>query len=790
MKPLVVLSTFSTLLLAQHAPENSRNPFAGDARAIAAGAKLYEQTCQSCHGGEGRGDRAPALNSGRFARGAEDGEIFLNIRNGIGGTQMPPFAALGSDAAWHLVAYIRSLSGAPEKDSPEFTVGDAAAGQSVFFGKAVCAGCHEVNGHGGVTGPDLSTAGRSTAASLAQKILTPDSPLGRGRRPQMIIVKTRDGREIHGVRLNEDTFSLQLRDAAGELHLLDKRTLAPGAESVRTENRSLMPGDYGKRLTASELRDLVAYLKTLTSRDLAKTAAAEIPGPGLTFERLRNSAAEPHNWFTYWGDYQGKHYSSLSQINLTNVRQLQARWALQMPGDSILEATPVVIDGVMYTAGPPGQVFALDARTGRQLWKYQRTQKVVNPYESNRFNRGVAVLGNRVFFGTLDAALVALDARTGLPLWEVQVADTKQGYSITEAPLAVKDRIVIGVAGGEYGIRGFVDAYDAATGKRAWRFHTIPGPGEFGHESWKGDSWQQGGGATWLTGSYDPELDLLYWGVGNPGPDMDGEVRHGDNLFSCSVVALDPATGRRKWHFQFTPADTHDWDANEDLVLVDRVFAGEKRKLLLQANRNGFYYVLDRTNGKFLRATPFVRQTWSTGFDENGRPKLAPGTTSSADGSVPVYPDLGGGTNFQSPSLSAQTGWMYVEYQESGQRFFRSTSTYEAGREYWGGRAVGLNEPTSAGIRAINHDTGKIEWDFKISQGSLNAGLLATGGGLVFAATREGNLIALDAKTGKSLWNFQAGAGIAAAPMSYAIHGQQFIAVSAGNVLYSFALPE
>src|SRR6185503_2926634 len=289
---------------------------------------------------------------------------------------------------------------------------------------------------------------------------------------------------------------------------------------------------------------------------------------------------EPQNWLTYWGDYQGHHFSALKQVDTTNVRQLQARWAVQMPGDSMLETTPLVIDGIMYTAGMPGQVFAIDAKTGLQIWKYQRQQKTVNPYESNRFNRGVAVLGNRVFFGTLDAALVALDSRTGLPLWETQIADTLQGYSITQALLALKDKIIVGVAGGEYGIRGFVDAYDLATGKRLWRFYAVPGPGEFGNDTWAGDSWKRGGGPTWLTGSYDPDLDIIYWGVGNPGPDMNAEVRKGDNLFTCAVLALDAATGKRKWHYQFTPNDSHDWDATEDFILVDRLFQGQNRKLL------------------------------------------------------------------------------------------------------------------------------------------------------------------------------------------------------------------
>jgi alcohol dehydrogenase (cytochrome c) len=459
-----------------------------------------------------------------------------------------------------------------------------------------------------------------------------------------------------------------------------------------------------------------------------------------------------------------------------------------MPGDTLLEATPIVIDGVMYTSGMPGDVFALDARSGLQIWKYSRKQKVVNPYETNRFNRGVAVLGNRVFFGTLDAALIALDARTGQPLWEVQVADTMQGFSITSPPLALKDKIIVGVAGGEYGVRGFLDAYDAKTGKRLWRFYTTPGPGEFGHETWKGDSWKLGGAATWLTGSYDPELDTLYWSIGNPGPDMDAEIRKGDNLFSCSVVALDPNTGTRKWHYQFTPNDDHDWDANQDLILVDRMWQGQPRKLLLQANRNGFLYVLDRTNGKLLQATPFVKQTWNLGFDANGRPKFAPNSGATPEGQV-VYPSLVGGTNWQAPSFDPTSNQLFLVFNESGNRYVRAETPYEPGKGYWGGRTLPV-EGSYAGIRALDTTTGARQWEYKVSQGSLAAGVLASAGGLVFAGTREGNLITLEAATGKFLWRFQTGGTIASAPISYAVDGKQFITLAAGGVLYSFALPD
>ncbi|HYE75755.1 MAG TPA: PQQ-binding-like beta-propeller repeat protein, partial [Blastocatellia bacterium] len=320
-------------------------------------------------------------------------------------------------------------------------------------------------------------------------------------------------------------------------------------------------------------------------------------------------------------------------------------------------------------------------------------------------------------------------------------------------------------------------------------FNTVPGPGEFGHETWPGDTWKRGGSPTWLTGSYDPELDTLYWGIGNPGPDMDAEIRKGDNLFSCSVVALDPATGKRKWHYQFTPNDSHDWDANEDLILVDKVFQGKQRKLLMQANRNGFFYVLDRTDGKFLMAKPFVKQTWNLGFDENGRPKIAPNSEATPEGNV-VYPSLLGGTNFQAPSYDPASGLLYVEFQELGQRFVRAPSEYEVGKQYWGGRGLPNGEPGYAGIRAIDTATGERKWEYRISQGSLSAGVLATAGGIVFAGTREGNLIALDSKTGKPLWRFQTGGTIAASPMSYSVDGKQFVAISSSGVLYSFALPD
>jgi alcohol dehydrogenase (cytochrome c) len=448
----------------------------------------------------------------------------------------------------------------------------------------------------------------------------------------------------------------------------------------------------------------------------------------------------------------------------------------------------------MYTT-LPGVVAALDARTGRQIWRFNRQQKVRSPYEINPFNRGAAIAGSRLFVGTLDAALIALDVATGRPLWETQVADTMLGYSLTSAPLVVKDKVLVGITGGEFGARGFLDAYDAASGRRLWRWYAVPAPGEFGNDTWKGDSWQFGGSPMWLTGSYDPELNLVYWTVGNPGPQIDRSTRGDlDNLFSDSVVALDPDTGQRRWHYQFTPNDGHDWDACQAVVLVDRVWHGRMRKLLLHADRNGMFYVLDRTDGAFLAATPFVYQNWNNGFDANGRPLIVPGSNSSREGSFFVYPRLVGGTNFQAPSYSPRTGWFYLEYREAGQAYVSAPVPFEAGRQYIGRDDAAAAVPPkpgepadSAGIKALDPETGKTMWDFKIFQGSLTTGVLATAGDVVFAAVRDGNVVALDARSGEHLWHFQTGANLAASPMSYAVDGRQYVAVAAGNVIYAFA---
>jgi alcohol dehydrogenase (cytochrome c) len=814
---VAVAATAAGVLLAQQPPVSDTvvNPLANNPTAVADGQRIYDGTCQTCHGAAGAGDASrggPPLNTGRLKQGDSDADLFRTIRQGVQGTQMPPFKGLRDEQIWQLVSYLRSLQGSAAASTPArgsaLPKGDVAAGELLFFGRAGCTGCHEINARGGVTGPDLSNAGRLPAAAIRQKIVAPNEPLpaapgarggggGRGAPPPVTIVaKMPDGREIRGVRRNEDQFSAQIVDASGQLHLIDKRRAA-----VSIENRSLMPNDYAKRLSADEVTNLVAFLATQQNRDLGKTVTQPLAG-GVSYQRLINATAEPHNWMMYWGNYHSTHYSALNQINPNNVRQLKAAWSFPvLGGNSVLEATPLVVDGVMYTTGSgnPATVTALDARSGRQIWRWTRQQKVVNPYEINPFARGVAILGNRLFVGTLDGWLVALDARTGQPLWEVEVVDTMEGSSITSPPLVLKDMVVTGMTGGEYATRGFVDAYDAATGKRRWRFYTIPGPGEFGHNTWKGDSWKTGGAPTWLTGSFDDELNLIYWPVGNPSPEFDRAARgEMDNLYSNSVIALDADTGALKWHYQFTPDDGHDWDSVQDMMLVDRVWRGQTRKLLLHADRNGHFYVLDRTNGRFLSGTPFIYQNWNAGFDENGRPQHVPGSNSSPQSSFLVYPTVGGATNFQAPSYSPLTGWFYLAFSEAGAVYTSAAQTITRGQQYLGrGRAAGpppargANQPApNAGIKALDPENGKTMWSYPLYQGSITNGVLATGGNLVFVSSRDGNIFALDARTGKYLWHFQTGGNHQASPISYAVEGKQYVALAAGNVIFSFTLQE
>ena len=786
---LVFLAAALTCAAQGDRAEAAKNPFApGDGQAIVAGRTLYGQACINCHGAAAAGDRGPALN----AMSKADGEVFITIRSGVRGTQMPAFSSFTTEQTWQIISYLRSLTPTGANPSAVAASGNAAAGKALFEGKGNCLGCHMVNGVGKSVGPDLSAASKMAPDQLTAKLTNPTPAQGgrgggRGRgqqRPGTVTAKTLDGREYRGAQKGLDALTVQFVDTNGLFHSFEKSQLA----DLKIEAKSLMPAN----LTAPEIANVVAYLSTLNG----------IPaqGKGLTWERIRDSAKEPENYLTYWGSLNGQHYSSLNQIDTSNVKNLEAKWAVPMFGSGIVESIPLVVDGIMYTTGPvagTAEVRALDAKSGRTLWRYTRKQTVVSPYEINQVNRGVTILGNRLFFGTLDAYMIALDARSGALLWEKKMGDTMLGYNITSPPVVVKDKIVTGITGGEFGVQAFLAALDPATGNELWRWNTIPGPGEFGHETWEGDSWKHGGAPTWLTGSYDADLNTLYWAIGNPGPDINGDVRRGDNLFSCSVVALDPDTGKRKWHYQFTPNDTHDWDSTEDMVLVDRMWHGENRKLLLHADRNGVFYVIDRATGKFLAASPFVRASWVKGWDENGRPITTENWRANPEGTT-VYPSLGGGSNFQAPSYSPLTSWMYFAYYDGPGRYSIGPAPFEEGKQFQGrGNGGGFGPPPadgqappSQGVMAFDPESMKVQWKFELAQNSLSAGVLATAGNVLFAASGEGHFIALDAKTGKALWSFAAGAGIPSSPMSYSVDGKQYVAVSSSNVLYSFALPD
>jgi len=523
-------------------------------------------------------------------------------------------------------------------------------------------------------------------------------------------------------------------------------------------------------------------MKRLAAALLMSAAlAAQVP-----YERILHAGDEPSNWLTYSGTYSGYRFSPLTQINRANVSRVKLAWMYQTNDLNQFEATPLVADGVMYLSEPPSNAAALDLRSGRPLWMFRRTAPSDVRLCCGQVNRGLAILGHTVFLGTVDAHLLALDSITGHVLWDVTVADYKQGYSITVAPLALKDKVIIGISGGEYGIRGFLAAYDAASGKPLWRFWTIPGPGERGHETWGGDSWKTGSAATWVTGSYDPLLNLVYWGTGNPGPDYNGEVRPGDNLFANSLVAVNADSGALAWHYQFTPHDTHDWDSNHVPVLLDAMFEGRARKLAIVANRNAFFYVLDRQTGEFLHARAYAKQTWARGIDAHGRPIEIPGLEPTPEGAI-VYPGLHGATNYGSPSYSPQTKLLYVSAREEGTLFYRATVEYQAGSYFSAGgmRGIAGLEP-SGSIKALNVLTGEQLWEFPLHSPPW-AGVLSTAGGLVFGGTNEGNLFALDAATGKPLWDMHAGGPAQGNPISYEFEGKQYIAMTAGHALLAFS---
>jgi alcohol dehydrogenase (cytochrome c) len=577
--------------------------------------------------------------------------------------------------------------------------------------------------------------------------------------------------------------AVEMTDAALTALLTHLRTLRPPAPATR---------DRTVRLTTTAGATLEGTVTGEGISDLQlRTSDGRVQLLRRSGDRFRPVTSQT-DWPSYDGQYSGNRYTTLRQIDKTNVARLAPRWIFAMDDTTGLQTTPVVVDGIMYITSA-NQCFALDAGSGRQIWHYQRPRsKGLVGNAAGGINRGVAVEGDRAFLVTDNAHLLALNRFTGAIEWEVEMADARQNYNATAAPLAAGGLIVSGVAGGDGGARGFVAAYESATAKERWRFWTTPLPGEPGSETWKGKTIEHPGGATWMTGSFDPELGLLYWPTGNPGSDMNGDERLGDNLYTCSVVALDVQTGKLRWHYQFTPHDVWDWDAQQPLVLVDAHWEGRPRKLLLDANRNGFFYVLDRTDGKLLLAKPFVKKlTWAREIGADGRPVMNADQLPTERG-VRVCPSLIGAANWWSNAYDPATGYYYVPVLESCAIFSKRETPWEAGKGFGGGSTrESPDDPPKKYLRAIDIHSGGIAWELpQTGPATTRGGVLATASGIVFFCADGNEFAAADSATGKLLWHFQANHFWRASPMSYVFDGKQYVAVASGSSILAFGLPD
>ena len=585
-----------------------------------------------------------------------------------------------------------------------------------------------------------------------------DAARAAAERPQRVTLVTRRGERIRGERRNEDAFSIQIAEAGGRLQGYLKNDLA-----------EILRGD---------------------AHDEAASTDRRSADRGITYRDILDGLTDPSRWLTFSGDYSGRRHSPVAQITRDNVDRLAPEWTFQtgtMTRGRGFEATPLVWDGVLYVTGSNDFAWALDARTGRPFWTYRRELPNDLTYGAQApVNRGFGILGDRLFMTTLDAHLLAFDRHTGRIVWDTVLADYKIGYSATLAPLVIDGKVIVGISGGEYPTRGFLDAYDPATGSRIWRFYTVPAPGEPGSETWPAgpDIIARGGGGTWMTGTYDPDLNLLYWGTGNPNPDYYGEGRRGDNLYTNSLVAIDAATGRPAWHYQFTPHDTHDWDSNHVPVLADLTINGAPRKVVMVANRNGFFYVLDRRTGSLLLGKPFTDTTWAREIGRDGRPIVL------NDGTKDCVPDQWGGTNFNPPSFDPALGLMVLNARETCAVFVPQTPVNAPGKQNFGGVVRVDREKAYGALRALDPATGERRWEFRFPSPSM-AGVLTTASGLVFAGDNEGNFLAFDGRTGANLWRYSTGTPIwGAAPMTYMLDGRQHVIIASGTTLLQFALPQ
>ena len=758
---LITAAASGALLVARVSAAEQNTPLAAPAQ--------FGQSCAVCHGGDGEGtDRAPPLLNSRQLRGKSDADIAAIIKNGRG--NMPAFGFLPAETIDGLAHFVRSLNADAFDVKP---AGDVAAGSAYFFGDGRCAECHTAQGRGRVNGPDLSNVARAlTVAEITQALDRPGARSVNGF--ELVAVTLKDGSQLSGYARAQTSHSVVLQLDNGELKLIDDGEYA----NIERTHRSAMPPFAG---TAAQRKDLVAFLSTLNGVPLGPVAAAA-GVPRNAIDAVLNP--RPGEWPTYSGNVNGNRHSALRGISSANVGHLQAAWSQTLPY-SPLETTPLVADGIMYVTGP-NQVYALDATNGAEIWNFTRPRSSAGGISGDAAKgatRGAALLGDRLFFITDNAHLLCLHRLTGAVLWEVAMPEQPGRYGGTSAPLVVGDLVIGGVSGGDEDIRGFVAAYHATTGEQVWRTWTIPKAGEAHSETWKGDSNPQGG-ASWLTPSYDQQTGVLYVSTGNPYPDTDGDARGGDNLYTDSDLALDVKSGKLLWYFQYTPHDLHDWDANQPIVLVDAPFRGKPRKLLLHANRNGFFYVLDRTTGKFLQGTALVKKlTWASGIGADGRARVLPGSDPTPSG-VETCPAVRGATNWYSTAYNPNTHLYYVMAVED-------CTLYRKAHDGGYGRVNHPEDPPLKVLRAIEVDSGKFAWELPLPGNPERnySGVLSTEGGLVFFGETSGGIAAADAATGKLLWHFETNQILKGSPMTYEVKGRQYVAIAAGPSILAFALP-
>jgi alcohol dehydrogenase (cytochrome c) len=638
--------------------------------------------------------------------------------------------------------------------------------------------------HPGGFGLEYFTQGVSADGSVTNPYNTPDDHVAGGLIFRKQCVMCHGGEAIGGVGPPLNRSGLK----HGDSDLAIYKVLRDGIPSTPM----VPPG-----LDLIGRWQVIGYLRTLMLHDGGPEVIAKARvNINVSSEQIRSAGGRPDEWLTYSGSLDGRRYTPLSEITSANVSQLRIRWTQQFDNtDPTVESTPLVVGGTMFITEPPSNLVALDAKSGEVIWRYDRKVAADVWVCCGRFNRGVAILGQTIFLGTLDGYLVAINANTGKMIWETRVVEGTDGYSISAAPLIVNQSVIVGVAGGDAGIRGFLAAYDSETGKQQWRFNTIPGPGEPGHETWNNGGWQTGGGPTWITGSYDAFLDLIYWGVGNPAPDYLGAGRPGDNLFTNSVIALHAGTGKLAWYFQFTPHDEHDWDSNQTPVLTDVLINGIRRKVICWANRNGFYYVLDRVTGEFLAGVPYVEQTWAKGLDSKGRPITTDANQVSSTGRL-TRPAESGATNWENTALDQRKGLIFVPATEGAAVFTNlgNVNPKDLNRKMFMGSLALNAELSTPVVRALDIATGARKWQYFSpplkDYGDLHyyySGLLATGGDLVFGAS-GGYAFALDSTTGLEKWRVFLGGDTRAAPISFTVDGRQVLAVSAGRSLFLFGL--